>query len=142
MTPAPTKPFKSILGPLHIYLIKPATPISPSIFKITTVRPFTIDKYRCSPNRPLQVCPAIPPPHHPTFLPTHTNMTNTASLLPSFHTEASQAPSSSSVTILTTQSASAYHPVLAQPSILSKDGSTPDLTEMLTVTSRIYMGVR
>ena len=142
MTPAPTKPFKSILGPLHMYLIKPATPISPSIFKITTVRPFTIDKYQFSPNRPPQVCPAIPPPRHPTFLPTHTNMTNTASLLPFFRTKVFQAPPSSSATILTTQSATAYHPVLAQPSILSKDGSIPDLTEMRIVTRRIYMGVR
>ena len=99
-------------------------------------------QFRFSPNRPPQVCPAIPPPRHPTFLPTHTNMTNTASLLPFFRTKVFQAPPSSSATILTTQSATAYHPVLAQPSILSKDGSIPDLTEMRIVTRRIYMGVR
>ena len=64
---------------------------------------------------PLQVCPATPPPRHPTSPHTHTNMTNTASLLPSFRTKIYQAPPSFSATISTTQFATAYHPVLAQP---------------------------
>lgn len=64
MTPPPTKPSKSTLGPLHTSLIKPATPISLSISKIITVRPFTIAKSQFSPNS------------HPTGLPRNSPTTS------------------------------------------------------------------
>ena len=67
MTPPLTKPFKSILGPLHTYLIMPATPISPSTFKITTVRPFIINKCRNSPNGTPTGLPRNSPTTSPYF---------------------------------------------------------------------------